>query len=231
MVLENIKQFQKFDNPSQEFLRFAKDFLSNGKADKNHNPSFRSCLLRIPNSFNSKCLSKGESIGNSKVNIIQKWNGYRPSIVASEILYDFQTYLIQKKIDEQNQRQKMFNIRKKNKNNYNNYNNYYEWIEKKILQTPFEDCRKIISSLILAPYLINVKKLPFQKCFQIIKEWLDKCNSLEKLDNVGSFNSRISYSLKNAKYKQIGPMSQDKIKTDNKYRKLYMLCKQKGLVF
>jgi hypothetical protein len=62
-------------------------FLSNGKADKNHNPSFKSCLLRIPNSFNSKCLSKGESLENSKVNIIQKWNGYRPSIVASEILY------------------------------------------------------------------------------------------------------------------------------------------------
>lgn len=82
MVLENI---------------FAKDFLSNGKADKNHNPSFKSCLLRIPNSFNSKCLSKGESLENSKVNIIQKWNGYRPSIVASKILYDFQTYLIQKK--------------------------------------------------------------------------------------------------------------------------------------
>lgn len=98
MVLENIKQFQKFYNPSQEFLKFAKDFLSNGKADKNHNPSFRSCLLRIPNSFNSKCLSKGESLENLKVNIIQKWNGYRPSIVASEILYDFQTYLIQKKL-------------------------------------------------------------------------------------------------------------------------------------
>ncbi len=34
MILENIQQFQKFDNPSQEFLRFAKDFFSNGKADK-----------------------------------------------------------------------------------------------------------------------------------------------------------------------------------------------------
>ncbi|HSF51042.1 MAG TPA: hypothetical protein VLA74_09815, partial [Nitrososphaeraceae archaeon] len=31
-ALENIKEFQKFDKPSQEFLRFAKNNLSNGKA-------------------------------------------------------------------------------------------------------------------------------------------------------------------------------------------------------
>ena len=53
-ALENIPEFQKFDKPSQEFLRFAKDNLSNGKADKNNNPSFRSCLLRIPGSYRSK---------------------------------------------------------------------------------------------------------------------------------------------------------------------------------
>ncbi len=40
-ALENITEFQKFENPSQEFLRFAKDNLSNGKAGKKNNPSFR----------------------------------------------------------------------------------------------------------------------------------------------------------------------------------------------
>jgi hypothetical protein len=40
--LENVTEFQKFDKPSQEFLRFAKDNVSNGKADKNNNPSFKS---------------------------------------------------------------------------------------------------------------------------------------------------------------------------------------------
>ena len=100
--------------------------------------------------------------------------------------------------------------RSKKRNNYSNDYDYYEWI-KRLLQIPFEDNRKIISSLILAPYLINVKGLPFQECFKIIKEWLDKYNSLEKLDDSRSFNSRISSSLKNAKYKQIGPMSQHKI--------------------
>jgi hypothetical protein len=72
--LERIQEFQEFDNPSERFLRFAKDNLSNNKADKSNNPSFRSCLLRIPNSFNSKCLAGGESFENSKVKIIQEFN-------------------------------------------------------------------------------------------------------------------------------------------------------------
>ena len=174
--LERIQQFQGFtttSKPSEEFLRVAKDYLSNGKADKSNYPSFRSCLLRIPNSLNGKCLARrGESLENSKVKIIQEWNGYRPPVV--ELLYDFRRYLIQKEIDDYNYKQKLLlvaNKKKRNKNyqyyyyptrNHDNNNYYYVWIET-ILQTPFEDCRKIISSLILAPYLINVKKLPFQQ--------------------------------------------------------------------
>ena len=233
--LERIQEFQEFNKPSEGFLRFAKDFLSNNKADKSNYPSFRSCLVRIPNSLNAKCLIRGESLENSKVKIIQKWDGYRPPI--KELLYDFRRFLIQKKIDDYYYKQKM--LKTKNKNNKkhyyylkkHNYSFYYEWIET-ILQTPFEDCRKVIVDLILAPYLTNIKKLSYQESYQIIKKWLEKCDTLEKLYNARTFNFRISYAL-NAmkKNNQIGPMSQDKIKTDNKYRKLYMLCKQKGLVF
>jgi len=79
-------------------LRFAKDNLSNNKADKANNPSFRSCLLRIPNSFNSKCLAKGESLENSKVKIIQEWNKDRPSIKF--LLRAFRRYRINQKIKE-----------------------------------------------------------------------------------------------------------------------------------
>ena len=94
----------------------------------------------------------------------------------------------------------------------------------KILANPFEDCRKIIVDLILAPYLINIKKLSYQESYQIIREWLDKCNSLQKLDNYSNFvNYRIHYALKTAVSKGIGPMSLYKIKTDNKYRNLYTL--------
>ena len=203
IALEHIRQFQGFtytSNKQSEELRFAKDFLSNGKADKANNPSFQSCLLRIPTSFNSKCLSREDAtLENSKIKIIQQWNGYRPPV--KELLYDFRRYLIQKKIETYNYRQKiLLNTRIRiriNKNRYANLNYYYEWIER-ILQTPFEDGRKVILDLILAPYLINIKKLSYQESCQIIREWLDKCNS-NKLDNARNFEFRICYALKKAK--------------------------------
>lgn len=86
-ALENVTQFNGFDRPSEQFLRFAKHNLSNGKADKNNNPSFKSCLLRIPGSINSKY--------DKQVTILQKWNGYRPNI-PREFIEEFRTYLIQK---------------------------------------------------------------------------------------------------------------------------------------
>ena len=125
-------------------------------------------MLRIPRSINFKY--------NYKIKIVQKWNRFRPPI-SEELLEDFRRYLIQKKIDDHNYKQKLLTANKKrdknhlyyypNKNRNNNY--YYEWIEK-ILQTPFVVYRKMISSLILATNLTNIKKLPFQQCYKIIKE-------------------------------------------------------------
>ena len=226
-ALENVIQFSGFDRPSEQFLRFTKDNLSNGKTDKQNNPSFKSCLLRIPGSINSKYC-------NSNVKIVQKWNKVR-SPITREFIEEFRTYLIQKKIDEKEQKQKILLKLKRQQNNYKNTTtihnrNYYEWIDKRILANPFPDCRKLIIDLILAPYLINIKNLSNEKSYQIIKEWLDKCNSLERLDNYRNFvNYRISYALKTAAGKGIGPMSIYKIKTDDRYsNNLYLLILHKG---
>ncbi len=199
MALEKIEQFKKYNKPSQEFLRFAECYLSNGKADKNHNPSFNSCLLRIPNSINSKCLvdNRCKRLDNSfRVKIVQRWNGYRPLLVDSEILYDFQTHLIQNKINEQNHRQKILKARR-----YNTNNNIKFWIEK-LLNTPITDFRKNALSLILAPYLIHIKKLSYQESFDILSEWLKKCDSIRKLDFNSSDQVCFKYcnSEKNTSY-------------------------------
>jgi hypothetical protein len=125
----------------------------------------------------------------------------------------------------------MLKFRKYNNNGYNStYYYYYDWIEKKILANPFPDYRKILVDLILAPYLINIKKLSYEKSYQVIREWLDKCNSLKKLDNYSNFvNYRLHYALKTAAKKGIGPMSLYKIKTDMRYsNNLYLLILQKG---
>ena len=124
-VLEEIDIFSRFENPSKQFLRFAKEYLSNNKADKANNPSFRSCLLRIPFSFNSKLISNQICLENSQVKIIQKWNGKRPSI--KYLLRDFRRYMINQKINELKQQQKQ---RTKTDNNKSNNNKAIFWIER-----------------------------------------------------------------------------------------------------
>ena len=198
LELERIQDFQEFDNPSERFLRFAKYDLSNNRADKSNNPSFRSCLLRIPNSFNSKCLAKGESLENSKVKIIQEWSRDRPSI--KYLLLDFRRYLINQKIKEINKKRER---EEKVENQSNKRNNTILWIEK-LLITPISDFRKNATSLILAPYLVNIKKLSYQHSFDILCDWLKKCNSFNKLD----FNPDylVKYALTTASQKRIPPM-------------------------
>jgi hypothetical protein len=86
IVLEQESKFAQFDQPSQIFPRFAAQFLSNHKSDANNNPSFKSCLLRIPGSYNSKY-----SEPNNEVKIIQHWDGFRSK--ANPLYYDFYIYL------------------------------------------------------------------------------------------------------------------------------------------
>jgi hypothetical protein len=58
VVLKQESKFAQFDQPLQVFLKFVTQFLSNHKSDINNNPAFKSCLLRIPGSINSKYLTK-----------------------------------------------------------------------------------------------------------------------------------------------------------------------------
>jgi hypothetical protein len=87
-VLEQEEIFTKLHSESSKaFLRFAAQFLSDNKSDPMHNPSLRSCMIRISGSINSKC--------GKQVEIIQKWNGLRPAI--NYLLRDFRKYLSKRK--------------------------------------------------------------------------------------------------------------------------------------
>ena len=94
-VLEAVDTFNNSrfgSTPSQKFLRFTEWFLSNGKCDPQHNGtvSLRNCMLRIPNTINSK--------NGQMVRIVQKWNGYQPSIKL--FLEDFYVYLCDQRLSE-----------------------------------------------------------------------------------------------------------------------------------
>lgn len=95
--LEQNETFSKFDQPSIQFLRFVEQYLSKHKSDPSHNPSFKSCMIRIPGSHNSKCiLANGDYDNDAQVKIIQRWNGYRPKI--NLLLGSFYAYLVDQQI-------------------------------------------------------------------------------------------------------------------------------------
>ncbi len=76
---------------SEAFMQFAEDFFTSGRADPNHRPKYKTCLVRIPDTINSKCLNRGLSLEESKVRIIQKWNGKR--IDGGAITHEFMIWL------------------------------------------------------------------------------------------------------------------------------------------
>ncbi|MDQ3984654.1 MAG: DNA primase noncatalytic subunit PriX [Thermoproteota archaeon] len=206
-VLEEEEVFSsnEFDQPSKAFLKFAEQYLSNNKSDPSHNPSFKSCMIRIPGSFNSKCILKGK---DSEVKIIQRWDGYRPKI--NLLLRSFHAYLVDQRIKElQRQKEQIKKYRQKHGDDVNDI----KWIEI-LLETPISDYRKNAINLILAPYLINIKKLPYTDAFNIIKDWLNKCDSLRRLDS--NFNYRLKSALEDAIQKGIPSMSLAKLREKNK---------------
>ena len=100
---------------------------------------------------------------------------------------------------------------------------FIPWIER-LLITPIRDHRKYCIWRILAPYLINVKRLSVDEAFKIICKWLDECNDLKPLDF--DIENKINNCLTNDVDKGYLPISLDNpekepktLKTEN--RELY----------
>jgi hypothetical protein len=91
--------------------------------------------------------------------------------------------------------------------------NRIAWIEK-LLETPIEDYRKNAVNLILAPYLINVKKLSYYAALNIINNWLSKCGELRQLDQ--NFDYTVRYALKYSAKNGHKPLKLDTLKIKNK---------------
>ena len=184
IILEEFKQFEEFEHPTTKFLRFSEYFLTNGKSDPSHSPSLKSCMIRIPGSINSKYTK-----GQNEVKIIQQWDGYRPPM--NLLIGSFHTYLINQKVREDKLKKR---IEKKFGFKSGQIHTIL-WIET-LLETPIEDYRKNAVGLILAPYLINIRKLTYEMASILIKDWLRKCNEIRTLDF--DYDYRVKYSLNTA---------------------------------
>jgi hypothetical protein len=202
--LEQKDTFSDFDKPSKTFLRFAEKYLSGDKSDTSHNPSFKSCMIRIPGSHNSKCVQEGK---DSEVKMIQRWNGHRPKI--NLLLGSFYAYLVDQQLEENRQQKEISRYQNNNKASSNNI----LWIEK-LLQTPIDDYRKNAVSLIIAPYLINIKKLSYGDALNIINNWLTKCGELRRLEYGSGY--RVKYALESSTKNGYKPLKFESLKLKNK---------------
>ena len=156
LVLERESIFVELcEDPSNRFHRFAERFLTNNKSDPAHNPTFLSCMLRVPGSINSENMAE--------VRIIQKWNGIRPAI--NWILLYFRRYLIQERFEEASR----FRQLRKFHSNGINHTNKINWIET-LLHVSIADYRKNAIRLILVPYLINIKRLSYNGTFNTVTD-------------------------------------------------------------
>ncbi len=108
--------------------------------------------------------------------MLQRWNGIRPSI--KPLLPEFYIYLADLKMKEIHRRRKRNSV--KYPSNIEN-NNSIKWIEM-LLKIPLADHRKYALWRIIAPYLINIKKLFYDDAFDIIFDWLNKCSKAKSLD-------------------------------------------------
>jgi hypothetical protein len=150
------------------------------------------CMLYLSGSFNSKCILEGK---DPEVRVIQRWNEFRPKI--NLLLGSFHAYLVYQRIKELQRQKKELKVKyqiKKEKNS-NTSGAVIPWIEL-LLKTPIENYRKNAISLILAPYMISIKNLSYDDAFNIIKDWLNKYDSIKRLDS--NFNYRIKYALENS---------------------------------
>lgn len=176
---------------SETFLIFAKDYFTNGKADPQHRPSLNSCLIRIPNTINSKCMEDSQGEERSWIKIVQKWSEYRPSIQL--LTKYFLRWLYQGEINQK------IVLKKKSRRNLEGSSVdslQIRWIED-LLQRGIYDGRKETLRLILGPYLI--KRKSYVESFSILQEWLNRCNEIRQLDRDFYPQQRIKSSLNNTK--------------------------------
>jgi Primase X len=90
--------------------------------------------------------------------------------------------------------------------------NTIPWIEK-LLQTPINDYKKNAVSLILGPYLVNIRKLSYDTALNIINNWLSKCGKLRQLDQ--DFDYKVRYALKNCVKNGYRSLKLDTLKSKN----------------
>ena len=225
--------FKLSSQPSKEFLKFVEIIFTHGNADPKHNHSFNSYLLRIPHTFNSKCINKSE---DPEVKIIQRFDPHNLPQINTYIMCEFRLYLAD--LDVKNK--KALTKREQKIELYSNCNNCqftttynipnsYQWVET-LLQTPIPDHRKFSIDLVLAPYLLNIKCISSDQAFSIVRDWIIRCNDLRNLQpSLSNFlDYRVKLAIARSAQSHIPPIRKETMKKN--YAEWYQ-CFEKWHLF
>ncbi len=85
----------------------------------------------------------------------------------------------------------------------------YAWIAK-LLTTPIPDVRHRVVNLVLAPYLVNIRKMGVEEATKVITAYIERCKELEPNTRINE--SYIRYQCKYAQSKGSRPLSPEKAK-------------------
>ena len=183
---------------SKEFLRFCEKFFTDRKGDPNHNISFKSALLRIPGTLNYKRLCCEPDTAEVKV-IYEPVGSEGVTMKVGDNFHHSFTYwcmdVKRVQILKENERKRIIRQQQKIKR-YSGYRKIdlekkYWWIEQ-LLDRQIDHNRYFCIWRILGPYLITIKKLPYEEAYNILQEWLKWCSELKPFDNM---HNRITSGL------------------------------------
>lgn len=191
---------------SEVFLKYAEIFFTSGKADPLHKPKYKTCLIRIPGSYNSKLIKQGKLLEEAEVKVIQQWDSHK--IPIQSMLRDFRRWITQEEINQRLQNNENKKFHRNRSSIAANIN--IDWIEK-LLQTPLENNRKYCLFHILVPYLLNIKKMSANESIHILDKWLEKCSEIRSLD----FNPSIELNYRIKFVKGYKPLGIRKLKEQN----------------
>ena len=182
---------------SEEFLLFAKIFLSGNQADPNNYPNFSSTFIRVPGTVNTK-KKYGDRL--EVVKIEHEWTiqgddipGYAELHPSSDLLYEFMGYLDDKALEL---KIKQDRLKQQQQTRLSSSHKLIPWIEA-LWNTSLPDCRKRIIWLVLSRYAINRRKMIHEEAFVWIREWVHRCNAVKPVN--GITNEYINHQIESAK--------------------------------
>ena len=109
--------------------------------------------------------------------------------------------------DPQDQKIKEIKLRKRVKKEFGKMDNLEQssipWIET-LLETPIHDYRKNAVKLILAPFLINVKKMPNDIAFIILGDWLSNHRTGNLKASILKYLTRMASGKASCRNKLLG---------------------------